>query len=98
MEQRVTSWHLLQNMNLMVMQSQSKHQINTKILGYYGQQSRRQLFLVFGTETRGLAITSELLQVSCTLDDGSATFFTYLLPKKQTIADSAMKVHRISLQ
>lgn len=56
------------------------------------------LFVVFDTETTGLDRNSELLQISCASHDGSATFSTYLLPQERTIADSATKVHGISVQ
>lgn len=50
--------------------------------------------LVFVTERMDLDCNSELLQSSCTSHDGSATFSTFLF----TFADSATKVHTISLQ
>lgn len=56
------------------------------------------LLLVFDVETTGLDRNSELLQISCISHDCSRNFSTYLLPEKRTIADSATKVHGISVQ
>ena len=55
------------------------------------------LFLTFDIETTGFHQHSDIIQIACTSQDGSSTFSRYLL-FTEDIADSATRVHGISLE
>lgn len=54
--------------------------------------------MIFDLETTGLDGNAEILQIACIRPDSSVCFERYLLPDTRTIADSATKIHGISVQ
>ena len=54
--------------------------------------------MIFDLETTGLDRNAEILQIACIRPDSSVCFERYLLPDTRTVADSATKIHGISVQ